>query len=90
MEFYRDFDHVGYDRNQIANDMHRIKIDRTKKVETNPFCARDDWTTVHYKAYRDDQLVEDSRTFEQGKPKVFRLGHYEVNKCWDISLQKIR
>ena len=35
-------------------------------------------------------MIEDSRSHEQGKPKIFRLGHYEVSKCWDISLQQIR
>ena len=90
VEFYKEYDHVGYDRGQIANDMGRIKVERTKKEEANHFCARDDWTTVHYKTYNEDQLIQDSRTFEQGKPKVFRLGHYEVSKCWDISIQQIR
>lgn len=54
VEFFREYDHVGYDRGQIANDMGRIKVERTKKEEGNHFCARDDWTTVHYKTYNGD------------------------------------
>ena len=90
IEFFKEYDHVGYDRNQIALDKARIMIEKTHKDDSAPFCAMDDWTTVHYKAFNGDQLIEDSRTFEQGKPKIFRLGHYEVSKCRDISLQQIR
>lgn len=51
-----------------------------------------DWTTVHWKAYQNDNLVEDSRACVNGNctPKVFRLGHYEVSKCWDIALQQMK
>lgn len=76
VDFDKYYDHVGYDRGQLNNDIGRIKIDRTKKVETNHFCQMHDWTTVHWKAWKDEQLIEDSRTFEQGNPKVFQLGHF--------------
>jgi len=25
-----------------------------------------------------------------GAPKIFRIGHYEVSKCWDIALQQMK
>jgi len=25
-----------------------------------------------------------------GEPKIFRIGHYEVSKCWDIALQQMK
>ena len=45
-----------------------------------------DWISVHYKAFdMDGKLVGDSKGVD-GRPKMFRLGHYEVSKCWDIAL----
>ena len=26
----------------------------------------------------------------QGQPKIFKLGHYEVSKCWDIAIQQMK
>ena len=64
-----------------------VKIDMHQKGD-GPLCMLHDWTTVHWKAYEGDRLVEDSRTWAEnnGTPKVFRLGHYEVSKCWDIAI----
>ena len=51
-----------------------------------PKCMMNDWISVHYKAFdMDGKLVGDSKGVD-GRPKMFRLGHYEVSKCWDIAL----
>jgi hypothetical protein len=44
---------------------------------------------VHWKGYLGNKKVEDSRDWFH-HPKTFRLGHYQVTKCWDIALQQIR
>jgi hypothetical protein len=46
-----------------------------------------DWAIVHYKAWVEGKLTENSRTYEKGNPRAFRLGYFEASKCWDIALQ---
>ena len=86
VDFDEVYDKVGISRQGLLNDMQQIKIETTKKVTDKPYCHLHDWTTVHWKGYYNGQLVEDSRSYQEGKPKVFQLGHYEVSKCWDIAL----
>jgi len=91
IEFFRPYDHVGYEMQAITNAKDRIKIERTRQVKDAGFCQLDDFMTVHWKGYTVDEkgrtkLVEDSRNFLH-RPKVFQVGHYQVSKCWDIALQ---
>ena len=87
--FNRDYDHVGYERQAIENAMNRIKITKTLEKPDQGFCQVDDFITVHWKGYLKDKKVEDSQAWFH-RPKTFRLGHYEVTKCWDIALQQVR
>jgi FKBP-type peptidyl-prolyl cis-trans isomerase len=80
---------MGYDPQAILNDMERIKIVKTKEKLDQGFCELDDYITVHWKGYLGKEKVEDSMGWFH-KPKVFRLGHYQVTKCWDIALQQVR
>ena len=59
-------------------------------------CAVNDWAIVHYKEWLDhddyDKLTVADSDKDQttgGAPKVFRLGRFEVSKCWDIALQQM-
>jgi FKBP-type peptidyl-prolyl cis-trans isomerase len=70
--------------------MQQIKIEKTVENKDKPFCKMNDWTTVHWRGYLNGALVEDSRQYMEGKPKVFKLGHFEVSECWDIAIQQIR
>jgi FKBP-type peptidyl-prolyl cis-trans isomerase len=90
VDFDDVYDRYGISRQGLLNDMNQIKIEKTKEVTDKPFCKLHDWTTVHWKGYLDGQLVEDSHSYLEGKPKVFKLGHFEVSKCWDIAIQQIR
>jgi len=59
------------------NDIDAIKIEKTNTAGADkPFCKLSDWAVVHYKSIVDGHVVEDSRTFDKGKPKVFKLGHF--------------
>ena len=53
-------------------------------------CEPFDLYSVHYKGWiadgLHDKLVYDSRQVGQGLPKRFQQGHYEVSKCWDLSV----
>lgn len=87
IEFDHPQDHPGYGQADLGSDVAQVKIEMHQAGD-GPLCMLHDWATVHWKAYQNDRLVEDSRSWEQsnGTPKVFRLGHYEVSKCWDIAL----
>ena len=47
-----------------------------------------DWVSLNWKGKDPSGLtVFDSSTVDGGKPLLFKLGHYEVSKCWDIAIQ---
>lgn len=46
-----------------------------------------DWVSLTWKGFNPDgKLVFDSSKVGNGAPLMFRLGHYEVSKCWDIAV----
>jgi hypothetical protein len=90
VHFDNSYGHPGYDRKSLNVDVADVKIHTIKAGSSTTKCALNDWTTVQYKVFQDERMVEDSRA-QPGKlngtrPKLFRLGHYEVSKCWDIAL----
>jgi len=49
------------------------------------------WALIHWKGWNQDgKLIEDSRKLRHNKPDYFRIGHYEVSKCWDIAVQQMK
>ena len=58
--------------------------------QEKPYCKMGDWAVVHYKAFVEGKLTENSRTYEKGFPRVLRLGYFQATKCWDIALQQLR
>ena len=34
--------------------------------------------------------VENSSTWKQGNSRLFRIGHYEVSKCWDVAIMQMK
>ena len=87
MDFNKDYDHIGYSRQALLNDIDQIVIKKTTLGDANkPYCKMGDWAVVHYKAFVEGKLTENSRTYEKGYPRVFRLGYFEASKCWDIAL----
>lgn len=89
VEFDNAYGHEGFQPEALKQDIADVKIETTEAGK-GPFCKLHDWTTVHWKGYRNGILVEDSREFDQKLPKVFRLGHYEVSKCWDIAMMQMK
>lgn len=67
-----------------------MKINVAKEGKGERLCQLNDYTTVHWKGYKDDQLVEDSRQFLTASPQTFKLGHFEVAKCWDMAIQQMK
>ena len=47
-----------------------------------------DRVKLHWKGYNPDgKLIFNSRKINNFNPSVFKVGHYEVSKCWDIAIQ---
>ena len=92
VDFDKEYDHIGYTRQALLNDIDNVKIKKSvvSSWKDDPYCKLHDWAVVHYKAIVEGQVVENSRTYEGGKPRTFRLGHFEVSKCWDIALQQFK
>jgi hypothetical protein len=100
IDFDRTYDHVGYTGQALLNDMDRIKVkvikeqddeyihhDKSAKLD---YCQLHDWVTVNYKAFDKGGLEVYNSFADTERPKSFRLGHYEVSKCWDIALQQAK
>ena len=85
VEFKNHFDHEGHQIFGLDEDVRSVKVTPVKAGKGN-WAKLDDWTIVHWKTWHDGQQVEDSRTSGDKKPKTFRLGNYEVPKCWDIAI----
>jgi len=78
VDFDGEYDHIGYTRQALLNDNENVKIKKTKlsNWKEDPYCKLHDWAVVHYKEVVEGQVVENSRTYEKGTPRVVRLGHF--------------
>ena len=75
---------------KIKSDIHFTK---TKEgPEDAPFCQLNDWVRVQWSALDTStgQIVQDSHSWKQGNSRLFRLGHYEVSKCWDVAIMQMK
>ena len=51
----------------------------------------DQWAFVNVKGYDTrGKLVQDTKQTRKNHPKFFRIGHFEVSKCWDIAVQQMK
>lgn len=52
VDFNKEYDHIGYTRQALLNDIDRISIKKTTLGDADkPFCKMGDWAIVHYKAW---------------------------------------
>ena len=87
VEFDNSFDHDGWLEHGLANAVSRVQVNTTKSA-AGDYCQTHQWAFVNWKGWdQRGKLVEDSRKKRGGKPDFFRIGHYEVSKCWDIAVQ---
>ena len=60
-------------------------------ADEKPYCKMGDYARVHWTASNDaDGEEENSKIFQFGNSKLFRLGHFEVSKCWDIAVMQMK
>lgn len=90
IDFYQRDDHMGYSDSQISQDRARIEIEKVRSKKGR-YCATNDWAVVYFKGF--DQAGElrfTNQKYGKGEPKIFRIGHYQVSKCWDIAIQTLK
>ena len=65
-----------------------VKI-HPKTVTKGPYCAEDDYVVGYWKKWNgtDGTKMEDVKENGDGRPAVFRLGHFQVSKCLDLAAQ---
>jgi hypothetical protein len=53
------------------------------------FCSPDDFIVAHWKKWSntDGTKMEDTRESGDGRPALFKVGHFEVSKCLDLAAQ---
>ena len=68
-------------------DATRVKVEIKEGGQGSSFCQKGEWVLTNYKGFSGDQEVIDSKSDNNDKPKVFRLGTYQVSKCWEIAMR---
>lgn len=86
-EFYRNADMLNHSNRQITNESEWIGIE-TEVQGKGDKCMMSDWASVTFEGFTPDgNKVYDSH---DKKAFNFRVGHYEVSKCWDIAIQQMK
>lgn len=51
-----------------------------------------DWAKVSWTALDTStgKVVENSKTWKQGNSRLFRIGHFEAPKCWDVAIMQMK
>ena len=90
--FYKSYDHLGHNPSTNHLSMNHIKVMHEELTrEDGRECMPYDWAVVHWTATtKSGHLVESSRDFHQGFPRVFQLGNYQVMRCWDLTLMNMK
>jgi len=85
-EFYDHNDILGHTDGRVLQQSQFIKVNKVKDGDGEK-CRMNDWVSLNWKGYNPDgKLLFDSSKVGNGRPLLFRLGHYEVSKCWDIAV----
>ena len=91
LDFIDRNDHIGYDNLAIAQARAQVKISKTVPAKGR-YCTLNDFAVVYYRGW--DQTGALRFDNYQGGPnnnaKIFRIGHYQTSKCWDIALQQLK
>jgi len=68
-----------------------MTVDITKKSK-GPYCAEDDYVVGYWKKWNgtDGTKMEDVKESADGRPAVFKVGHFQVSKCLDLASQQMK
>lgn len=86
LTYHRSYDHENFSGATLREDASRMKLEITHKAE-GPYCAENDFVVGYWKKYNgtDGTKMEDVKEHGDGRPVVFRVGHFEVSKCLDLA-----
>lgn len=88
-QFKEGKSHEGFGELTAAVDFPSMRM-QTLRKGAGELCAMDNWAVINYKAYlngEDADLIHNSRKSAAGEgSKKFRVGNYEVSKCWDMAV----
>lgn len=93
IEFRNSYDHINHQGHGLSLDADQVQLTVVKDVSASAHqCQADDFAVVHWKGYENDTMkfVQDSRVVRKGKPAYYRIGAYQVSKCWDIAFQQMK
>lgn len=89
-EFFDHDDRLGHTDDVIKRQSEFINMN-TIRAGKGDKCLMSDWASVKYKGYKPGgQEVYDSSNSVNGGKKYFRVGYYEVSKCFDIAVQQMK
>jgi len=76
---------------ELRADAERMTVDITKKF-IGEYCAEDDYVVGYWKKWNgtDGTKMEDVKESGDGRPAVFKLGHFQVSKCLDLAAQQMK
>ena len=74
----------------LRADATRMKV-KVKKPVKGPYCAEDEYVVGYWKKWNgtDGTKMEDVKESGDGRPAVFKIGHFQVSKCLDLAAQQM-
>jgi FKBP-type peptidyl-prolyl cis-trans isomerase len=90
LSYFKSYDHDMFQGAELRADNARMTIDITTKVK-GPYCAEDDYVVATWKKWNgtDGTKMEDVKESGDGRPAVFKVGHFQVSKCLDLAAQQM-
>ena len=90
LSFHKTYDHDMAQGSELRADAARMTVDIHKDTAAHgPYCAEDDYVVGTWKKWNgtDGTKMEDVKESGDGRPAVFKLGHFQVSKCLDLAAQ---
>lgn len=87
IEFANSYGHSNYNNHGLTKDIGNVHVTKTKSVPGGHKCSMNDWVFMHYKGWDSKGMeIVDSKKKRNGHEAYFRVGQYEMSKCWDIAI----
>lgn len=90
IEFKNSYAHTNWNMQGLYKDIGNTHLTMIKSAPAAHKCAMDDWVFLHYKGWDSNgKVITDSRKARNNHEAYFRVGNYEMSKCWDIAIQQM-
>jgi len=87
----RTYDHDMAQGSELRADAARMTVDITDK-KIGAYCEEDQYVVGTWKKWNstDGTKMEDVKESGDGRPAVFKIGHFQVSKCLDLAAQQMK